>query len=140
MHLITEKILHVFYTKTFLKSIVVGGISTIFDLIFLFVFKHYLGWHYMISVNIAFVMAIIVNFLLQKYWAFESAGTLSTYIQFIRFSGLSGFNLLVNAGFMYVLVSYLGVWYLSGQIIAVAILAIFNFLVYNFFIFNDCAL
>jgi len=123
--------------KLFIKSSIAGSTAAVTDLFFLFIFEHFLDWHYMFSVNIAFAIAVLVNFSLQKYWTFEKKEVSVIHIQFMKFISVSGLNLILNASLMYILVTYFGVWYLLGQILVTICLAGMNFLFYRRFIFAD---
>ena len=122
--------------KKFFKFIISGGIATAVDVILLFVFKDYLGLHYLIAASLAYVFAFILSFILQKFWTFDDQRRDDMYRQACWYFAVCTANLGFNAILMYVLVDRAGIWYILAQLIACAIIALWSFLVYNHYIFS----
>ncbi len=120
----------------FTKSLAAGGIAALSDLILLSVLVEIFHAGYWFSVNTSFVLAILINFGLQKYWVFGVRDMPGTHGQFLRFFLMAIFNLAANSALMYLFVDVLSWWYLVAQALAIALLAALNFAVYRNYVFK----
>ena len=102
----------------------------------LFIFTDLVGFWYLYSSLIAFVVAIIVSFTLQKFWTFADKNIDGMHNQFFKYLLVALFGIVFNTSFMFVLVDIFGLWYILAQIIVGAIIAALNFLMYKLFIFH----
>ena len=132
---IQGRIRSVYQNTMFVKSIFVGCVSATTDLSLIFIFTDLLHWHYWISANVAFFIAVLVNFSLQKFWTFGNSESKGTGFQAFKFSLNALLNLVVNSILIYVLVSVFGIWYLLAQAMITLMLFLFNFAIYRFYIF-----
>lgn len=119
-----------------LRFVIAGGTATVVNLTILYVLTDIFNVHYLISAIISFLVAFVVSFSLQKFWAFGDFGTAKLHIQATQYFLFSGVNLTLNTVLMYVFTDLLGVWYFLSQIFAAAIIAVESFLVYRFIIFK----
>lgn len=124
--------------KTVIKYVIAGGTAAFVDLSLLFVFTDVLGLHYLVSAVLAFMIAIVVSFNLQKHWTFRDtnknvAGQMTAYVV----TGLM--NLSLNTALMYVFVDVLHIMYLLAQVFAGGMIAFGSFLIYRFVIFKKKA-
>lgn len=131
-----QKLLLILQSRSFLKSVFSGGITAVADFAFLFLFREVLGLDKLLAVNISFAFAIIVNFLLQKFWTFSNKDLRVAHKQFLKFLGIAVVNFLINSTIMFIFVSMLGVWYIAAQVLVMAGLAIMNFTLYRIFVFK----
>lgn len=118
------------------RYIVSGGTAAAVDLGLLFIFTELMRLHYLLSSTLAFLVAFVVSFSLQKLWTFEDAGTERVHAQAAVYFVITGTNVLVNLGLMYILVDLVHLWYLLAQIITGAFIACYSFLLYRAFVFN----
>lgn len=114
-----------------------GGTALALDLVLLYVFTDIFGWWYLWSTIVAFAIAIVVSFVLQKFWTFGDRATNRVHRQFALFIVIALGNLALNTYLMYVFVEYFGIPYLLSQIIAAGIIAVGSFFIYRRFIFNQ---
>lgn len=122
---------------SFVKFIVSGGITALLDLSMLFAFRELLLWPYWLAINIAFAIAVMVNFSLQRFWTFSERDLRTTaHIQFVRFFLVALGNLAMNNLIMFVLSAVFGLWYLAAQVLTIGMLAMVNFVVYRYFVFK----
>ncbi len=121
-----------------IRYLIAGGTSTAIDLGILFALTEYVGWHYLVSATAAFCVAVVVSFVLQKFYTFgdRSASGKAVATQSAFYLGLQITNIGINAAFMYALVEWAGLWYFFAQIIAAATIAVGSFFVYRFVIFH----
>ena len=77
------------------KYIVSGGTAALVDLSVLNLLDN-LGIHYILSVNIAFIIAFGVSFSLQKYWTFRDSKEGKTHHQAFIYLIVSIVNAFLN--------------------------------------------
>ena len=126
----------IFGKNILLRYLVAGitGASTQIGL--LYVFTDIVGLWYIYSSLLAFLIAIIISFTLQKFWTFADGEIKKAHYQFAYYMGVAVLGIFINTIFMYIFVSIFGIWYILAQIITGGIIAVFNFIMYKFFIFN----
>ncbi len=88
----------------------------------------------------AFLAALVVGFVLQKYWTFEERTRERTSAQFILYTALAFTNLAVNTLIVFLLVEYAGVQYLVAQAVGAGSVAFASYFVYERFVFSGHAL
>ncbi len=118
------------------RYLIAGGTAAFTNIALLFVFTDFLGIWYIASAIMAFILAFIVSFTLQKYWTFQDGSKDQIHRQAVIYLTVAVVNLLVNTGLLYLQVEYLGVYYIFAQLIASALIAVESFFVYQIFIFK----
>lgn len=112
--------------KQFITYGVVALIPTLVDFSLLLFLTEWVGFHYMLSLTIAFMVASVVSYFVQKKLTFKNdSSSYLTQFSFFCLIGLSG--LAINATIVFGLVEYVGVWYFLGKIIATLITYLWNF-------------
>ena len=94
-----------------------------------------LGVPYLIGSVIAFLIAIIVGFTLQKYWTFGDYSPKRVHTQFMQYAALALGNLALNTVIVYLLVEYALVHYLVAQTAGAGLVAFMSYLIYSRYIF-----
>jgi putative flippase GtrA len=117
------------------RYIIAGGTAAAVNLLALYFFTEYVGFHYLASAAIAFVIALIVSFTLQKFWTFQDNLTLDIHKQASVYAAVSIANFFLNLILMYFFVEKLHIWYLLAQVIINGGIAFSSFLIYRHFIF-----
>jgi putative flippase GtrA len=112
-----------------------GSTAAATNLILLYIFTSLLGIWYIASLVIAYAIAIIVSFSLQKFWTFSHYSLERTRSEIMWYILNNILGLSFNAVLLYILVEYVGLWYMYAQFIPLVILSIWNFFVFRFFIF-----
>lgn len=120
----------------FWKSILSGAITAVVDLSLLFFLREVLYWSLLSAVNTSFVIAILVNFSLQKFWTFSNNNLDLAHKQFVKFFIVAMGNMAINGFIMFLLVTVFSPWYLAAQIFSLATLMIVNFVLYKRFVFK----
>lgn len=115
---------------------IAGGISTFTNLALLFIFTDLFGFWYVGSAVVAYSIAIGVSFTLQKFWAFAHNDVTHVRTEVLWYLANNLLGIIFDAVGLYILVEYLGVWYLTSQFALLALIATWNFFVYRFFIFK----
>jgi|GEM_PF-591366 len=118
-----------------------GGISTAVDLSILYILTEFFGWWYLASATVAFCFAVVVSFILHKFYTFENrdASRFALASQSALYLSLQITNVVVNTMFMYALVEWVGIHYFIAQIISAGTIAISSFFLYRFVIFHPSA-
>ncbi|MFA6554483.1 MAG: GtrA family protein [Candidatus Paceibacterota bacterium] len=118
------------------RFLISGGTATFVNIALLYVFTDVFDIWYITSAIMAFVIAFVVSFTLQKFWTFQDMSKEGMHRQAIIYFTMASFNLCLNAGLLYLCVEYIGLHYLSAQILISILIAIENYFVYQFLIFR----
>lgn len=125
-----------FKTNILLRYFVAGIIGASSNIGLLYMFTDILGIWYLKSSVLAFAIAFVVSFLLQKFWTFKDGNIDQMHHQAALYFLVAILGLGFNTGLMFSLVDILQIWYILAQIIAGGCIMIFNFLMYKFVIFK----
>ena len=79
----------------FFKFAVVGGLGTIINLI-VFTTFNLIGFHYIISAILSFLVAVSFNFILNSIWVFKKRNTKINKSSAIKFFIVSVISLIIN--------------------------------------------
>lgn len=114
--------------KKMTKFGIVGFWGTLIDMGVLNFLVIFLLFNVYFSASISFVVAVINNFLLNKYWTFSGYKQKnSVKKQFVQFFTVSLIALGLNLIVMYVLIEYAHLWYNFAKISAVGVVFFWNF-------------
>lgn len=119
-----------------LRYLFSGGSAAAVNFFFLYAFTEWLNFHYMVSVVLAFMIAVVVSFLLQKFWTFKDSPQEYSHSQAVTYLVVAIFNTIINAGLVYFFVEYINLHYLLGQFLASGIIAFESYFIYQHFIFK----
>lgn len=120
-----------------LRFLISGGFATGVDFFFLYAFTEWAGLYYLVSAVLAFLISVVVSFVLQKFWTFKNKARENMREQAFVYMTLAGFNLALNTLLVFMFVEYAELHYLVGQFISSGLIALGNFLVYHFIIFRS---
>lgn len=112
-----------------------GCIVALVGISVLFILTELLQVWYLFSSTIAFFVAIIINFVLQKTWAFQDR-VKKIRSQMVLFFMNALLNLGLNTLLMYYLVTVLGLNHIFSQMSVMVALAIMNYTLYSLYIFR----
>jgi len=118
------------------KYAVVGCLGTAIDLGSLYVFVDLLNIHLLVSTALSFVLAVINNFALNKYWTFQNKSN-NIRKQFIKFLLVSMIGLILTETCMAFFVYGLKIWYLAAKLITSGLVLTWNFLANRYWTFKD---
>lgn len=118
------------------RFLISGGLAAATDLTLLFLFTDILGFWYLLSSVIAFILSFFVSFSLQKLWTFRDHSKERVKKQLGIYLLIASFNIVINTLLVYLSVEYFSLHYLPAQIIVSAFIAIESFFVYQKFIFH----
>jgi putative flippase GtrA len=104
----------------------VGLISAVIDFGILYLLTDKLGFHYLVSATISFIIAASFNYYLNKTWTFKVGGSLIKQAGIFLLIAANG--VLCNSVILYLLVEYGHWWYIYAKVIATGIVTTINFL------------
>ncbi len=119
-----------------MRYIVSGGLGGLIQLAVDYLFVDVLGRWYMEGVIVGFLTALIVVFLLHKYWTFKDYDLKGSVRQFGIYSTVSVCALFGNVFFMALFVSVLNIWYIWAQLATICIVSGASFFVNTFVTFK----
>jgi len=123
--------------KKILRYLFSGGVAFGVDFFFLYAFTEWVGLYYLVSVIIAFLIAVVVSFILQKFWTFQNNSKADLRRQAVVYITVAIINTGLNTLLVYIFVEYVGWHYLIGQFFSSGLIAFESFFVYQFFIFKE---
>lgn len=118
------------------RYIISGGTAAASQILLTVFFTDIVGLWYLISTSIAFILAVVISFTLQKFWTFRHKETKGMHNQAFIYLVIALFGLATNDGLMYLFVSVVGLHYLPGQILSGAIIACVNYFLYAKLVFK----
>ena len=107
---------------------IVGGIATLIDFIFLYIFKEFLNMDVIIANTLSFIISVTYNYIASIVWVFDINKEKNKKIQFILFILFSIFGLVLNNTILYILTDIFNMYYLISKVVATFIVMIFNFI------------
>ncbi|PIQ24763.1 hypothetical protein COW36_23620 [bacterium (Candidatus Blackallbacteria) CG17_big_fil_post_rev_8_21_14_2_50_48_46] len=126
---------------TFFRYVAVGILGTAVDLGTLYLLTHLSGidprksWLFPFFVTLAFLFAVVNNYILNRLWTFESRGN-QVSSEFFRFFLVSLGGLALTQALMWVFVSLLGVWYMLAKALTSMLVLVWNFGLNKFWTFR----
>ena len=118
------------------RYVFAGGIAVLSNLTILFVCVHYFKLWYLYGAIFAFSFAVIVSYLLQKFFVFKNYSRQDMHKQFLAFFVFNLAMLSVNTLLIYTFVGIIGFYYLLAQALASAICGFVNYIFFNKVIFK----
>lgn len=115
------------------RFLISGMVAALTDLGLLYLLTEVAGIWYLISAVIAFLVAVVVSFTLQKLWTFKDYNFNHQILrrQISLFIVLVIANLFLNTVSMYFLVERFNLPYLFSQVLVGGLIAVSNFLIYH---------
>ncbi|GAA0542009.1 hypothetical protein GCM10010172_24300 [Paractinoplanes ferrugineus] len=131
MTAVSESVLRITKSSGF-RFLIVGGTSVVVDAGLLWILHGVLGMWLSPATALAFLAGFVVNFGLNRQWAFASTGRLRH--QLAKYLALVAVNLLITVLLVKALTA-LGVMYLIAKVFTTAILSTVNYFISRRWIF-----
>jgi putative flippase GtrA len=128
---VSESVVRITRSSGF-KFLIVGGTSVVVDAGLLWVLHGVLGMWLEPATALAFLAGFVVNFGLNRQWAFASTGRLRH--QFAKYLALVAVNLLITVVLVKALTT-VGVMYLVAKVLTTAVLSTVNYFISRKWIF-----
>ncbi len=119
-----------------IKFLITGGIGLSVSL-GVFHLLYIAGVPYLFGSVLAFILALFVGFVLQKYWTFEDSGAERLRTQFALYAMLALCNLVINTFVVYMLVEYANAHYLVAQTVGAGLVAVVSYFLYRRYVFRS---
>jgi len=124
-----KKISYLFEHEKFgetIRYLLIGGTCATLDMLLLYTFVDYFHIWYLYAATVSFILVSTLGYFGQKYFSFRNHDN-NHKRQLPIFFIVAGVGLLLNAGFMFLLVSLVGLWYILASIITKFVVLIWNF-------------
>lgn len=116
------------------KFAIVGGIATVIDFVFLYIYREFCHFPVLVSNTLSFCISVIYNYIASVKWVFDVNKEKDAKKQFIIFIVFSVMGLLLNDLIMWISIDFLTIYYLFAKIIATFIVMVFNFVTRKMFL------
>lgn len=113
---------------------IVGGIATVIDFVFLYLFREFCNFPVLVSNTLSFCISVIYNYIASVKWVFDVNKEKDAKKQFIIFIVFSVLGLLLNNLIMLVTVDFLNIYYLLAKVVATLLVMVFNFITRKIFL------
>lgn len=124
------------FNNQLIRFLISGGSAAVVDLSVLFLLVEIFNMWYVVSVVIAFLVALLVSFTLQKYWTFKNMDTKKILWQGPIFFVIQSVNFVINTLGVIFFVEYIGLHPVLSQVIVGFLLAISSYFIFSRFIFK----
>ncbi|MEA2095916.1 MAG: GtrA family protein [Candidatus Cloacimonadota bacterium] len=117
----------------------VGGIAFIVDFTSLYLLTEFARVHYLYSAAIAFILGLIINYILSIIWVFKSRAVNKKLIEIIIFAVIGVIGLGLNEVMIWFFTDRLSIYYLYSKLISTAIVYFWNFLARKYILYRGSA-
>ena len=118
------------------RFILVGGLCTILNIVFLYLLVTVLQIHYLFSFILVFVGGNFIGFYLNKYYTFRTK-TRNLWKELWKYYSIMLSSFGINLILMYIMVKYLNVWYIYATIIITIGCTVYNYFLHNNWSFRN---
>ena len=116
---------------------IVGGIAFVVDYGSLYVLTEFCHCHYLVSAAIAFILGLIVNYLLSLKWVFTEQRFNNAWMEFAIFAIIGVIGLGLNELLIYAITEHIGLHYMIGKIISTVVVFFWNFFARKMVLFTS---
>ncbi len=114
----------------------VGGIAFVVDFVSLYLLTEFAGFHYLYSAAIAFILGLIINYILSILWVFNGRTVNKKIIEIIIFAVIGIIGLGLNELMIWFFTEQLTIYYLYSKMISTVIVYFWNFLARKYILYN----
>lgn len=115
----------------------VGGMAFVVDYGTLFACTEYFSLHHLLSAAIAFLLGLIVNYLLSTSWVFAYRQMTNRYVEFVVFAIIGIVGLGLNELIIYIGTDVCSLHYMLSKLISTAIVFFWNFFARKLALFRN---
>lgn len=98
------------------------------DFAILFILVHYFSWWYLAAATVSFSIGVLVAYTLSVTVVFKRRRLKDRRLEFAAFASIGAVGIGINATVMWLLVRYLGLYYLFAKCGAAVITFLWNFI------------
>ncbi|MDO8589694.1 MAG: GtrA family protein [bacterium] len=119
-----------------IRYLISGGSAAVINLTMLFILVHFFYMWYLLASVVAFIVAVAVSFMMQKFFTFNDYTKEKIRQQSLVYLGIQILNLGVNALLLYISVDMLHIHYLISQFFVLGLVAVYSFFVFKYLVFS----
>ena len=116
------------------KFVLVGLVGVVINFGLTFIQKELFDWNKYIANTNAYILAILANFVLNRYWTF-SAQDHNIQDQFFRFILIAGIATIMNHCIVFMFHQKFKVKFYCSKAIAVCVIFVWNFMLHSLYTF-----
>jgi putative flippase GtrA len=105
-----------------------SGCALIVDMTILWMLVHFLSWNYLAAATTSFLAGAVVAYELSVKLAFKQHRLQDRRAELVSFVAIGATGLAVNAAVIFVMVRYLGLYYLIAKCVAAGFTFMCNFI------------
>ena len=124
--LLPAPIQRLFPIEKVLKFLVVGGAGAVFGMALLYALTEWAGLHYLVSLSIVYLPMSYLVYMGNCGWTFKSFRGIRGFGKFLLAKGVTT---VIGFGFVTLLTSVFGIWYMLSPIISGGSMSVVNFLI-----------
>ena len=127
------------FRSSLFRFYVVGGSTTLLQLVLLFLLTDMLGIWYLLSAVIALLLSFMGNFYFNRVWTFSSGvrGKKGVTLQWCRFLVTGTTAMVLQVAVLYALSEFIMLWYMLSAAIAVVLVSLLNYLMNRNWVFRS---
>ena len=118
------------------RYVLVGGLAFVIDYGSLFVLTESFGVNYLLSAAIAFILGLLVNYLLSTIWVFADSRLNNKMAEFTVFAVIGLVGLVLNEVIMYICSDILNIHYIFSKLCSTGMVFFWNFFGRKFILFT----
>ncbi len=118
------------------KFLLVGGIATIIDFVFLYLFRDIVKLNLILANTLSFIISVTYNYIASISFVFNVNNGKSKKKNFILFITFSIIGLIINNIILYIVTNMFKLYYMLSKVIATIFVMIFNFITRKRFLEN----
>ena len=123
------------YEHPLVRYVFVGGTTFVIDLGLLVVLHKKMGVGLALATSIAYWVAIVYNFLLNRFWTFSIKEKESLRKHLVNYLLLLGFNYIFTLVFVTTMSTHIN--FATAKAVSVAIQTTWTYLIYKNYVFNN---
>ncbi len=123
------------FNMEFIKFGVVGLLGVVIDFFVTWLCKEKIGINKYASNALGFSCAVISNFLLNRYWTFNTSNQ-NLMEQFLKFATIAVTGLAINTFLLFMLVQFIKINFYITKLLVIGLVFFWNFYMNYFFTFH----
>ena len=107
-----------FFNNKFIRFAISGGMATLIDIALLYCLTEFIGLWYLISSIFSFLIGSLAHFTISRRWVFKNFDK-PYWRQYFPFFLIHLGGLAINTAGLYVLVEFMGIYYIIAKLLVV---------------------
>lgn len=111
----------------FFRYIFVGGFAAVINIGSLYIFKEYMHFYYLVANTAGFILGLIINYILSKWFVFTKEDDMNSIVEFTIYAIIGVIGLGLDILFVWLFTDKFKLYYMISKIISTALVFIWNF-------------